>query len=120
VPDLTITGLGPGWMCQPKVAPGAIVFCRTRHIYKERNRRIDGRLRLRDRAQAIGAFGTEGRDVDRGAGVVYVRRAYANGRFKHTKTRLTPLRGASNTGFTYQHARRPGADDSRQRLVDGA
>jgi len=34
-------------------------------------------------------FGLERRDVDRGAGVVYVRRAYANGRLKHTKTRLS-------------------------------
>jgi integrase len=34
-------------------------------------------------------FGLEQRDVDREAGVVYVRRAYANGRLKHTKTRLS-------------------------------
>ena len=34
-------------------------------------------------------FGLEQHDVDRGAGVVYVRRAYANGRLKHTKTRLS-------------------------------
>src|SRR5207237_3209166 len=34
-------------------------------------------------------FGLEWRDVDRDAGVVYVRRAYANGRLKHTKTRLS-------------------------------
>ena len=34
-------------------------------------------------------FGLEWRDVDREAGVVYVRRAYANGRLKHTKTRLS-------------------------------
>src|SRR5438552_8712400 len=34
-------------------------------------------------------FGLEQRDVDRPAGVVYVRRAYANGRLKHTKTRLS-------------------------------
>ena len=34
-------------------------------------------------------FGLEQRDVDRAAGVVYVRRAYANGRLKHTKTRLS-------------------------------
>jgi hypothetical protein len=26
MPDLTITRLGPGWLCQPKVPPGAIVF----------------------------------------------------------------------------------------------
>ena len=34
-------------------------------------------------------FGLEQRDVDRQAGVVYIRRAYANGRIKHTKTRLS-------------------------------
>ncbi len=34
-------------------------------------------------------FALEHRDVDRRAGVVYVRRAYANGRLKHTKTRLS-------------------------------
>jgi integrase len=34
-------------------------------------------------------FGLEQRDVDRQLGVVYVRRAYANGRLKHTKTRLS-------------------------------
>jgi len=34
-------------------------------------------------------FGLEWRDVDGAAGVVYVRRAYANGRLKHTKTRLS-------------------------------
>jgi integrase len=34
-------------------------------------------------------FGLEQRDVDRRLGVVYVRRAYANGRLKHTKTRLS-------------------------------
>jgi integrase len=34
-------------------------------------------------------FGLERRDVDRQLGVVYVRRAYANGRLKHTKTRLS-------------------------------
>jgi integrase len=32
-------------------------------------------------------FGLERRDVDRRLRVVYVRRAYANGRLKHTKTR---------------------------------
>jgi integrase len=36
-------------------------------------------------------FGLEQRDVDRQLGVVYVRRAYANGRLKHT---TTPLRHA--------------------------
>jgi integrase len=34
-------------------------------------------------------FGLDRRDVDRQAGVVYVLRAYANGRLKHTKTRLS-------------------------------
>jgi hypothetical protein len=34
-------------------------------------------------------FALERRDVDRAAGVVRVRRAYANGRVKHTKTRLS-------------------------------
>jgi integrase len=34
-------------------------------------------------------FGLERRDVDRQLGVVYVRRAYANGRLKHTKTPLS-------------------------------
>jgi integrase len=34
-------------------------------------------------------FGLEWRDIDRGLGVVYVRRAYANGCLKHTKTRLS-------------------------------
>src|SRR5207247_9656738 len=34
-------------------------------------------------------FGLDRRDVDRQAGVVDVRRAYANGRLKHTKTRLS-------------------------------
>jgi integrase len=34
-------------------------------------------------------FGLEWRDVDRQLGVVYIRRAYANGRLKHTKTRLS-------------------------------
>ena len=34
-------------------------------------------------------FGLDKRDVDRQLGVVYVRRAYANGRIKHTKTRLS-------------------------------
>ena len=29
VPDLTITRLGPGWLCQPNVAPGWIMFCST-------------------------------------------------------------------------------------------
>jgi integrase len=34
-------------------------------------------------------FGLDWRDLDTQAGVVYVRRAYANGRLKHTKTRLS-------------------------------
>jgi integrase len=34
-------------------------------------------------------FALEHRDVDRRAGVVHVRRAYANGRLKHPKTRLS-------------------------------
>ena len=34
-------------------------------------------------------FALERRDVDRVLAVVYVRRAYANGRLKHTKTRLS-------------------------------
>jgi integrase len=34
-------------------------------------------------------FALERRDLDRAAGVVYIRRAYANGRLKHTKTRLS-------------------------------
>jgi len=34
-------------------------------------------------------FGLEQRDIDRQAGVVFVRRAYANGRLKPTKTRLS-------------------------------
>jgi integrase len=34
-------------------------------------------------------FGLEWRDIDRAVGVVYLRRAYANGRLKHTKTRLS-------------------------------
>src|SRR5215216_2864289 len=42
-------------------------------------------------------FALEHRDVDRAAGVVQIRRAYANGRVKHTKTRLSrravPLQG---------------------------
>ncbi len=33
-------------------------------------------------------FALEQRDIDRALGVVYVRREYANGRLKHTKTRL--------------------------------
>src|SRR5436305_11250420 len=29
VPDLTITKLGPGWLCQPNVPPGTTAFCTT-------------------------------------------------------------------------------------------
>jgi len=39
--------------------------------------------------RASGLFALEQRDIDRALGVVYVRRAYANGRLKHTKTRLS-------------------------------
>jgi integrase len=42
-------------------------------------------------------FGLDRRDVDRQLGVVYVRRAYANGRLKHTKTRLS-TRAATGEG----------------------
>jgi integrase len=34
-------------------------------------------------------FALEQRDIDRALGVVYVRRAFANGRLKNTKTRLS-------------------------------
>src|SRR6266542_3364513 len=34
-------------------------------------------------------FGLEQRDIDRQLGIIHVRRAYANGRLKHTKTRLS-------------------------------
>jgi len=34
-------------------------------------------------------FGLEQRDADRSAGVLYVHRAYANRRLKHTKTRMS-------------------------------
>lgn len=34
-------------------------------------------------------FALEQRDLDRAAGVIQIRRAYANGRVKHTKTRLS-------------------------------
>jgi hypothetical protein len=49
----------------------------------------DGDLRGRDRTAAVGAVRARQRDVDCQAGVVYVRRAFANGRIKHTKTRLS-------------------------------
>jgi len=51
--------------------------------------RAYGRLRCSDRAQTSELFGLEQRDVDRRLGVVYVRRAFANGRLKQTKTRLS-------------------------------
>jgi integrase len=40
-------------------------------------------------------FGLEQHDVDREASVVYVRRAFANGRIKNTKTRLSTQRGSA-------------------------
>jgi len=40
-------------------------------------------------------FGFEHHDVDCEAGVVYVQRAYANGRIKNTKTRLSTRRRAA-------------------------
>ena len=43
-------------------------------------------------------FGLEQRDVDRQLGVVYVRRAYANGRLKYTKTRLSTRGAAASQG----------------------
>jgi hypothetical protein len=51
--------------------------------------RANGCVRSRDRASTLGVFALEQRDIDRALGVVYVRRAYANGRLKHTKTRLS-------------------------------
>jgi integrase len=51
----------------------------------------NGCVRGRDRASTFGTvlFALEQRDIDRALGVVYVRRAYANGRLKHTKARLS-------------------------------
>jgi integrase len=43
-------------------------------------------------------FGLEQHDVDREAGVVYVRRAFANGRIKNTKTRLSTRSSAAGEG----------------------
>ena len=43
-------------------------------------------------------FGLEWHDVDRQAGVAYVRRAYANGRLKHTKTRLSNRAATAREG----------------------
>jgi integrase len=54
-------------------------------------------------------FALEQRDVDRAAGVVQIRRAYANGRVKHTKTRLSrravPLQGIALEALTQLRAR---------------
>ncbi len=38
-------------------------------------------------------FALEQRDIDRALGVVYVRRAYANGRLKEALDRHVPLKG---------------------------
>jgi integrase len=43
-------------------------------------------------------FGLDRRDVDRQLGVVYIRRAYANGRLKHTKTPLSAGGAATGEG----------------------
>jgi integrase len=51
--------------------------------------RANCRVRRRDRARPSELFALEQGDVDRAAGVVQVRRAYANGRVKQTKTRLS-------------------------------
>jgi len=51
--------------------------------------RTDGDLRRRGGLRPSELFGLEQHDVDRQSGVVYVRRAYANGRIKNTKTRLS-------------------------------
>jgi integrase len=54
-------------------------------------------------------FALEQRDVDRASGVVHVRRAYANGRVKHTKTRLSrravPLQGIALEALAQLRAR---------------
>ena len=49
----------------------------------------DGRVRRCDRASTLGLFALERGDIERAAGVVQIRRAYANGRVRHTKTRLS-------------------------------
>jgi integrase len=49
----------------------------------------DGRVRRGDRASPLELFALEQRDLDLDAGVVFVRRAFANGRVKQTKTRLS-------------------------------
>jgi hypothetical protein len=51
--------------------------------------RTGGDLRRCDRAATVGAVRLEQHDVDRELGVVWVRRPYANGRIKSTKTRLS-------------------------------
>ena len=63
-------------------------------------------------------FALERRDVDRAAGVVQIRRAYANGRVKHTKTRLSrravPLQRIALSRRSTSYARgRPRAAPSR-------
>jgi integrase len=54
-------------------------------------------------------FALEHRDLDRAAGVVQIRRAYANGRVKHTKTRLSrravPLQGIALEALDQLRAR---------------
>ena len=54
-------------------------------------------------------FALEQRDVDRAAGVVQIRHAYANGRVKHTKTRLSrravPLQGIALEAHDQRRAR---------------
>ncbi len=54
-------------------------------------------------------FALEQRDVDHAAGVVQIRRAYANGRVKHTKTRLSrravPLQGIALEALDQLRAR---------------
>jgi integrase len=50
-------------------------------------------------------FALEHRDVDRRAGVVYVRRAYANGRVKHVKTRRS-MRGVPHQRIAIEALRR--------------
>lgn len=51
--------------------------------------RADGRVRGCDRLRPSELFALEHGDIDRAARVVQIRRAYANGRVKHTKTRLS-------------------------------
>src|SRR2546421_9533860 len=53
-------------------------------------------------------FALEQRDIDRAAGVVYVRRAFANGRLRNTKTRLStravPLQAIALEALDRLHA----------------